>query len=222
MLLYFRRHLWKYISHKYYGIHHINVFHTFPFYLESFYRDLNIITTYYVYMHTTNWVMSTKHGFALWHDNTKLQYMCHGVNRSISQIPQCTNPISHNASRCNRNVHTCAHFCYKVVHCGCVYDALWDLWDGSILIKSLNRKWQDYVYIQCEYKSTKQKIKHLLRDENKVKENMMKIVFLIVNSKKSFKDQFCGPSQYQDAVLPVKRFHYNGNPHGRMVGASRI
>ena len=32
-------------------------------------------------------------------------------------------------------------------------------------------KWQDYVYIQCEYKSTKQKIKHLLREENKVKEN---------------------------------------------------
>ena len=31
-------------------------------------------------------------------------------------------------------------------------------------------KWQDYVYIQCEYKSTKQKIKHLLREENKVKE----------------------------------------------------
>ena len=36
---------------------------------------------------------------------------------------------------------------------------------------SFNRKWQDYVYIQCEYKSTKQKIKHLLREENKVKEN---------------------------------------------------
>ena len=33
------------------------------------------------------------------------------------------------------------------------------------------RKWQDYVYIQCEYKSTKQQIKHLLREENKVKEN---------------------------------------------------
>ena len=44
-----------------------------------------------------------------------------------------------------------------------------------MLIKILkircNRKWQDYVYIQCEYKSTKQKIKHLLREENKVKEN---------------------------------------------------
>ena len=36
---------------------------------------------------------------------------------------------------------------------------------------STSRKWQDYVYIQCEYKSTKQKIKHLLREENKVKEN---------------------------------------------------
>ena len=34
-----------------------------------------------------------------------------------------------------------------------------------------DRKWQDYVYIQCEYKSTWQKIKHLLREENKVKEN---------------------------------------------------
>ena len=38
-------------------------------------------------------------------------------------------------------------------------------------MKHENRKWQDYVYIQCEYKSTKQKIKHLLREENKVKEN---------------------------------------------------
>ena len=38
-------------------------------------------------------------------------------------------------------------------------------------INRSNRKWQDYVYIQCEYKSTKQKIKHLLREENKVKEN---------------------------------------------------
>ena len=26
-------------------------------------------------------------------------------NRPISQIPQCTSPISHNASFCNRNVH---------------------------------------------------------------------------------------------------------------------
>ena len=41
----------------------------------------------------------------------------------------------------------------------------------SLHTEYVNRKWQDYVYIQCEYKSTKQKIKHLLREENKVKEN---------------------------------------------------
>ena len=41
----------------------------------------------------------------------------------------------------------------------------------SVCFQNTNRKWQDYVYIQCEYKSTKQKIKHLLREENKVKEN---------------------------------------------------
>ena len=42
---------------------------------------------------------------------------------------------------------------------------------GGWVINILDRRWQDYVYIQCEYKSTKQKIKHLLREENKVKEN---------------------------------------------------
>ena len=41
----------------------------------------------------------------------------------------------------------------------------------NIINYLFDRKWQDYVYIQCEYKSTKQKIKHLLREENKVKEN---------------------------------------------------
>ena len=35
------------------------------------------------------------------------------------QIPQCTSPVSHNnAPFCNRNVHICAHFCNKMVHCG--------------------------------------------------------------------------------------------------------
>ena len=40
------------------------------------------------------------------------------TNRPISQIPQCTSSISHNAPFCNRNVHMCAHFCYKMGHCG--------------------------------------------------------------------------------------------------------
>ena len=40
-------------------------------------------------------------------------------NRPISQIPGCICAIiSHNASFCNRNVHMCAHFCYKMMHCG--------------------------------------------------------------------------------------------------------
>ena len=36
----------------------------------------------------------------------------------ISQISTCTSPISNNAPFCNRNVHICAHFCYKMVQCG--------------------------------------------------------------------------------------------------------
>ena len=43
-----------------------------------------------------------------------------GCNRPGAQIPQCTSPISHNAPFYNRNVHTCAHFCYK-------NGALWDI-----------------------------------------------------------------------------------------------
>ena len=37
---------------------------------------------------------------------------------AIFTIPQCSSPISHNASFCNRNVDMCARFCYKMVHCG--------------------------------------------------------------------------------------------------------
>ena len=40
------------------------------------------------------------------------------LNRPISQIPHSTFPISHNAPFSYRNVHTCAHFCFKMVHCG--------------------------------------------------------------------------------------------------------
>ena len=43
------------------------------------------------------------------------------VSRPISQIPQRIKQMSHNAPFCNRTVHTCAHFCYKVEHCG-----IWD------------------------------------------------------------------------------------------------
>ena len=43
------------------------------------------------------------------------------TNGPISQIPQCTISISHNAPYCNRNVHTRRHFCYKMMHCRICY-----------------------------------------------------------------------------------------------------
>ena len=36
----------------------------------------------------------------------------------MSQISQCIKPTPHNAPFRNRNVHACAHFCYKIVQCG--------------------------------------------------------------------------------------------------------
>ena len=47
------------------------------------------------------------------------------ANRPISQIPQCIRQISHNVPFCSRNVHTCAHFCYKMMHHG--------IWDWGIM-----------------------------------------------------------------------------------------
>ena len=49
-----------------------------------------------------------------------IRYIIHVLrcNRPISQIPQCIRQISHNAPFCNRNVHICAHFCYKMLHYG--------------------------------------------------------------------------------------------------------
>ena len=57
--------------------------------------------------------------------------------RPVTQIPQCTSPISHNAPFCNRNVHTCAHFCHKMVHYGifvwCIVGFVrWVYWLDSI------------------------------------------------------------------------------------------
>ena len=52
--------------------------------------------------------------------------------RLAPQIPWCTSLIFHNAPCCNRNVHMCAHFCYKWCIVGYSSDALWDLCVGSI------------------------------------------------------------------------------------------
>ena len=50
---------------------------------------------------------------------------------SFSQIPQCIGQVSHNAPICNRNVHICAHFCYKMMHYG--IGALWHFYNRFIL-----------------------------------------------------------------------------------------
>ena len=39
-------------------------------------------------------------------------------NRPISQMTQCICAISHSAPFCNISVHTCAHYGYKMLHCG--------------------------------------------------------------------------------------------------------
>ena len=68
-------------------------------------------------------------------------------------------------------LHIVLIFCISPFGIKITRDAFYEIstsWPAFLLTY---RKWQDYVYIQCEYKSTKQKIKHLLREENKVKEN---------------------------------------------------
>ena len=45
-------------------------------------------------------------------------YRSNRLDRLISQSHNAFAQISHNAPFCNRNVHTHAHFCYKMVHCG--------------------------------------------------------------------------------------------------------
>ena len=74
--------------------------------------------------------------------------MFHICSRPIAQIPQCTRPISHNASFCNRNVHV-RTFLLRIgalwdiclVHCG--------IWEMGLLLHCIRyhmimgRLWQE-------------------------------------------------------------------------------
>ena len=81
-----------------------------------------------------------------------------GSNRPTSQILQCTKRISHYAPFCNRNVHTCAHFCYKVVNCG--------IWDWCIVefvrqvYCCLNCEWQGHVTSPTDNVPTPEYMQH--------------------------------------------------------------
>ena len=48
----------------------------------------------------------------------------HPVGSPISQIQRCIRQIAHYAAFCNR--YACAHFCYKLLHCG--------IWDWCIVV----------------------------------------------------------------------------------------
>ena len=50
------------------------------------------------------------------------------ITMEKSFVKWAISPMSHNAPFCK--VHTCAHLCDKMVHCG-MLDALLDLWEGS-------------------------------------------------------------------------------------------
>ena len=55
-------------------------------------------------------------------------------NRPAAQIPQCTSPVSHNEPLCNK-MFTCEHtYVTKGCIVGYLTKALWDLWDGSIVL----------------------------------------------------------------------------------------
>ena len=58
------------------------------------------------------------HVTPLWYAKLSHEYRILPSHRLVAQIPQCSSPISHNAPFCNRNVHMCAHFYYKMEHYG--------------------------------------------------------------------------------------------------------
>ena len=61
-----------------------------------------------------------------------LSYTANSHSMEINLIYKSHSPISHNALFCNRNVHICAHLCYKMVFCWHLSNAQWDLWNGFI------------------------------------------------------------------------------------------
>ena len=67
------------------------------------------------------------------HPTTKSLWLCSSVYcgppHQSRRIWLAANPKPSQLARfCNRNVHTCAHFCYKIVHCG-----IWDWYIVGLL-----------------------------------------------------------------------------------------
>ena len=65
--------------------------------------------------------------------------MCH-----TPQIPQCTCHIPHNAPFCNRKVDICAHFCYRMLHCGILWVCEMGILDESLCRPYIDVKWTSW------------------------------------------------------------------------------
>ena len=109
--------------------------------------------------------LQTKHPFQRFHHlcDAMQRYYSHVMSDNFlgsvsplpphsSQISQSIRQISHNAPFCDRNVHTCAHFCHKMVHCGIWGGALRDLSNTSkytvVISYRLNSKWNEMLHMQ--------------------------------------------------------------------------
>ena len=75
--------------------------------------------------------------------------------RTIAQIPQCTNPTSHNAPFYNRNVHVSVTKWWNV---GYSPNVLWDLWDGDRQARVQHRL-LDHWFFRVNY--SEQSILHI-------------------------------------------------------------
>ena len=78
-------------------------------------------------------ILSQPEGVKYVNECCHIHYIYFVVLFTISQNPQYTIPYP-TMHHFVTEMCTCAHFCYKVVHCG-MFDALWDLWDESIVDK---------------------------------------------------------------------------------------
>ena len=100
--------------------------------VSHFWLDINSLKPSDAYIHVwTGSSLMRVISIWLWGDSPEL-VLNTDVLWSIAKIPQYFSPIPHNAPFCNRNVHMCVHFCYRMVHYGIWDDVLWCLCNRSI------------------------------------------------------------------------------------------
>ena len=94
--------------------------------------------------------------FSIWHSGKGRKlwegHCKSGIqNRPVSQIPQCTSPVSHNASFCNRNVHiSVTKWCIVeyLMHCGVCEMGLFN---ECSMITSNHSSLLPVTFVTCPY-----------------------------------------------------------------------